>query len=425
MMRQTPAKGLACRGSQRGPQVQRNACEGDKQILFLWLLSTEIATSRWGGRTVAICARRVNTRSCFAFNCFCRDLSGRVPDCYDRAIVKECAPAIGGCHVWRNTFAIIAVLLMASPVWGESWADRLFSEKEHDFGETPRGAIREHRFALTNPYRYPVRIQGVHASCGCVTAEAECEHLHPQASGAVIVRWEAKAAAGEQSPTVTIEFDKPFAAQVQLALRGRVVDDLLVEPARVEFGTVAKGEASTREVLLSSTLERPWRITEITTQRAYLKATIAGIEQHGEETKYRLQVELSADAPDGYLLDTITIHTDPPRVVPWQIDVVGRITKSLSVSPEALSFGSLQPGQQVTRRLVVRGRQPFRIAEIKTKDAGLVFDFDAEAIKEVHVVRIKFTAPENAGTILRRVTLTTDVDQQVAEFSAHALVLEK
>jgi len=44
--------------------------------------------------------------------------------------------------------------------------------------------------------------------------------------------------------------------------------------------------------------------------------------------------------------------------------VEGRIVSGITVSPASLFMGVLQPGEQVTKQLVIKGKKPFRILSI-------------------------------------------------------------
>jgi hypothetical protein len=104
--------------------------------------------------------------------------------------------------------------------------------------------------------------------------------------------------------------------------------------------------------------------------------------------------------------------------------VEGVVQSGITVSPAALFLGVVQPGQKVTKQLVVRGKTPFRILSIQCDDKSFEFGPLAEGPpKPLHLIPVTFMASDAQGKVLRTIRIETDLGQSVPELSAYAVVV--
>jgi hypothetical protein len=85
----------------------------------------------------------------------------------------------------------------------------------------------------------------------------------------------------------------------------------------------------------------------------------------------------------------------------------------------------VEPGQQVTKRLVVRGKKPFRILSISCGDESFEFETPGPNIsRPLHLVPVTFTASEeNQGKIARTIRIETDLGTMtMPQLPAYAVV---
>jgi hypothetical protein len=71
-----------------------------------------------------------------------------------------------------------------------------------------------------------------------------------------------------------------------------------------------------------------------------------------------------------------------------------------------LFLGDLRPGEEVTKKVVVRAKTPFRISDVNCGDDCFKFRADDEA-KEVHMVDVTFRA-NAAGKVEQSIAFLTD-----------------
>ena len=78
-------------------------------------------------------------------------------------------------------------------------------ETEHDFGKIPQGKPAYYSFEVTNTGTEPLKLDNVHASCGCTTPEWNRDAIAPGATSVIKVGYNA-AAEGTFEKTITITY---------------------------------------------------------------------------------------------------------------------------------------------------------------------------------------------------------------------------
>jgi len=79
-------------------------------------------------------------------------------------------------------------------------------ELEHDFGKIPQGKPVYYNFEIVNTSATPLKLDDVHASCGCTTPEWSREPIAPGATGIIKVGYNA-AAEGQFEKPITITYN--------------------------------------------------------------------------------------------------------------------------------------------------------------------------------------------------------------------------
>ena len=84
----------------------------------------------------------------------------------------------------------------------------------------------------------------------------------------------------------------------------------------------------------------------------------------------------------------------------------------------------VEPGQKVTRQLVVKGKEPFRITAIHCDGKDLTFDTSAEgAPKQLHLIPVTFVAGKEAGKVNEVIHIETTLKGVEPVASASAVVV--
>jgi hypothetical protein len=306
---------------------------------------------------------------------------------------------------------LFLLLVSSAGAQAQDWAKRMFTDKpSHDFGTVVRGAKTEHRFKFKNIYVEDVHVESVRASCGCTTPEVTKRDLKTYESSEIVAVFNTHAFVGQRSATITVRFDKPFLAEMQLHVQGFIRGDIMVQPNFVDLGTVDQGHEAERLITVTNSSRPDWKILDIRCANTSFEVEpILRPRQRGQ-VSYDLKVKLKPDAPAGYINDQLILVTNDSSSSQFPIDVEGRVVPELSVA-QMINFGSLDAGSSATRPLIVRStKKPFKILSITCDDERFSFKLpDAAAPpKTLYQIPVTFIADDHAGRVAKRIYIETD-----------------
>ena len=90
-----------------------------------------------------------------------------------------------------------------------------FKEVSFDFGKVPQGKPVYHYFELVNTGSKPIKLDNVHASCGCTTPEWSKDEIAPGASTRIKVGFNA-ATEGEFEKFITVQYNGNQTKQLKI-----------------------------------------------------------------------------------------------------------------------------------------------------------------------------------------------------------------
>jgi len=321
--------------------------------------------------------------------------------------------------------AIILVILAISPSFGQEWARKMFKTTEHDFGTVARGAKAEFRFEFENLYVEDIHVAGVRTTCGCTIPRVETDLVKTYDRGAIIARFNTDSFLGQRGATLTVTIDRPYYAEVQLHVSGYIRGDVVVQPGSIQLGSIQEGGEADQNATVNYAGGGDWKILDVKSSNPHITARAEETGRSYGQVSYALKVHVDGSAPAGYLNDHLMLVTnDGSQQIPVQVE--GRIVSGVSVSPASLLMGVVQPGQQVTKQLVVKGKSPFRVLEISCADKSFRFDVSkCDEAKPLHIIPVTFTAGAEAGKVVGTIRITTDQGQASPELAAYAVVAAK
>lgn len=309
------------------------------------------------------------------------------------------------------------------PTSGQDWAQRMFDQTTHDFGVTARGAKTEHRFTVENIYVEDANISAVRYGCRCITPRISKSRLKTWEKTEIVAVVDTRTFVGQKDATLTVIFDKPFPAEVQLHVHCRIRGDIVVQPESVCFGSVVQGSGASQKATIDYAGRGDWRIEKVQSTNPHLEARAVESARGGGRVGYNLEVKLKKTAPVGYFRDQLILVTNDPSTRSSRVPVAveGRVTPGI-VFAQSLSVGVVAAGQTVTRPLVVSRKEPFRILAVESNDPRFRCTTPRTA-KKVHLLSITFTAGQIEGRVNAKIRIETDVaDTKVLEVAVYALV---
>ena len=313
-----------------------------------------------------------------------------------------------------------------------NWAEKMFSQLEHDFGNVARGADVTHQIMVTNPYEETVRIVGVDKTCGCTAAKASRTEIPMHQSVTIELAMDTRKFMNEKKSNVlvTLAFtDKNGRISqetVRVPIRAFIRSDVVVEPGAASFGEVEVGAGGSRQLTIKYAGRPDWALTGVETGSGLVEATLSDPRRTATgSVEYDLTVALSPDAPIGEVKDRLILRTNdgPNQVVP--VNVSATVQPDIVVTPSPLNLGMLQAGQTTRRTVVLKGKRPFELGEIVCLNHEDVFAAaPASGKKPVHVVPLTVTAPESSGELSETFEVTIVGRDEPITFTARGTVVQ-
>lgn len=312
-----------------------------------------------------------------------------------------------------KSFAIVGTVLSACLVSAvadaQEWPKKMFETLDHDFGTVARGSDTVYKFEVTNKFVEDIRITGVRSSCGCTTPSVENGEIKTYEKAYIVAKFNTRTFTGYHSATLTVTIDKPYPAQVQLRVHGNIRGDVVFEPGGINFGTVDQGEVQEKKVSVRYAGHSGWEIKDVVASNEsseYYEVELQESYRQGGQARYDLNVRLKNTAPAGYLKDQLTLVTNDGNNPRIPIDIEGRVMPEISVMPENWVLGDVTAGDEVSKKLIVRGKTPFQITKIDCDDS-FQCEYDQEP-RTTHVVAVTFKAGDRDGRLKKQIVIHTD-----------------
>lgn len=318
------------------------------------------------------------------------------------------------CNRW-TTAALVAVLAFAfqagGPARAQEWAEKMFSTTKHDFGIVARGADAKFAFKFKNLYKEDIHVASVRSSCGCADPRVSQDVLKSLEESEIVAQFNTISFIGKKNAVITVTIDQPYYAEVQLHVEGFIRSDIVLNPGELKFGTVPQGQEAKQTIDIEYAGRADWAITDVRTANAHLEAELEEVRRDGGRVSYRMTVFLDDQVPPGYFKDQLTVVTNDQRLERFQVDVEGKIESDVSVSPSPLFLGKVPAGTDVTKRIVVRAKKPFKVLDVTCDDESFSFEKPAEA-KTFHLIPVTFHA-DKAGLVKATIHIETDLGEGV------------
>ena len=323
----------------------------------------------------------------------------------------------------QASIALTLIFLISSTALGQEWARKMFRETEHDFGTVARGAKVEHEFVLSNIFLEDVHIASVRTSCSCTTPRIKNAWLKTYEKGAIVATYNTRAFRGRKGATITVTFDKPYYAQVQLHVKGYIRSDVVFDSSSVQLGDVDQGSAVAKKTGLTYAGRSDWRVVGVRSANPHISGKVVETGRGYGRVTYDVLVNLDESAPTGYINDQLMLVTNDRRMTQIPLRIEGRVTSAVTVSPSSLFMGVVEPGEKVTKNIVVRGKEPFRILSVTSDDGSFeIAEPTSDEAKSVHLVPVTFEAGEDEGKVSETIQIETDLYDLLPELGAHAVI---
>jgi hypothetical protein len=329
--------------------------------------------------------------------------------------------------IWKSVLATLLVLWLSTTGAAQEWARKMFQTTGHDFGTVARDAKAEFEFVFTNIYMEDVHIADARTSCTCTQVSIKNAWLKTYERGAIVAKYNTRAFTGRKGATITVTIDRPFSATVQLQVTGYIRGDVVLSPSSVDLGIVDAGTPAERTVAVTyAGLTANWQVVSVQSACPHIAANVLQTRDYWgrPSSSCTLRVQLSKDAPCGYIKEHLVLLTNDQASSQIPVLVEGWIRPALTASPSSLFLGELAPGQSVTKQIVVQAQKPFRVLAVTASD-NLRVSTGPNVGKDprpVQVIPVTLSAnTTGAGKLEGQIRIETDLSQPV-EVSAIGVV---
>lgn len=315
------------------------------------------------------------------------------------------------------------LLAISSQASSQEWARKMFETTDHDFEVVARGSDTVFKFPVNNIYKEEVVLGSVRSSCGCTTASLEKPIIKTHSSGFVVAKFNTRTFTGLHSATLTVQIVKPYPAQVQVRVHGNIRGDVVFEPGKADFAQVDQGTPHEKRVAISFAGRAGWSIDDVRSENDHLEAKLIQRERSGRgRVIYDLMVRLRETAPAGYLKTQLVLITNDAANPRIPLEVAAEVRPEISIAPATLVLGDVPQGEVVTKRLLVRGKRPFRIIEATSVDTRFEAEYsDTPGTKQI--VTLRFNSSGKPGRVRAPITFKTDLGETfTATCDAYATV---
>lgn len=324
----------------------------------------------------------------------------------------------------RVTALVLALFLVAAAdATAQDWAKKMFKTTKHNFGTVARGSKQEFIFKFTNVFKEDVHVAGTRTSCGCADVKVKKDLLKTYETGEIVVDLKTSSFLGAKNSTITVIFDKPYYAEVQLTIESYIRSDVVFHPGAVDLGSVNAGQSAETTLNIAYAGRDDWEIVDVRSANQFFEVELEENQRGSGKVSYTMLVRLKAGAPVDYIQDHLAIITNDAGARSVSVPVMGRVLSPLTVSPASLFLGVLKPGETAKKRLVVRADKPFRIVAVRCSHESFSFDEPATVHKTLHFVPVEYKAEARPGKVVEKIEIETDLGSGLsAECTATATV---
>ncbi len=310
----------------------------------------------------------------------------------------------------RLGFVLVLGLLAHRPgdAFAQKWATDMFPTRDHDFGTVARNSEAIYEFQFKNLYQEELVIRSIRSSCGCITPSFTKQRLKSLETGAIVAKYNTDKFVGNRSATITVTFEKPFYAEVQLKASGVIRGDVVLEPGKLDFGG-ASSFADNRKNLIVDYRGgvSNWQIVDVTSTFPHVRVSLQETQRQRGRVMYSLSVRLLPELGPGLHQADLMLVTNDPNNREIPVTISAQLLEPIRVTPDHFDLGDVAPGQQITKHILVRSTEECQISSA-TADSPSVVPAIAAGAKNMHKIPIVFTASSEAGPMTATVTIKTD-----------------
>ncbi len=325
-----------------------------------------------------------------------------------------------------------------APVGPLTWADKMLSERKHDFGSPPAGTAATHAITISNIYKETVTISEVISSSSEIKARVDKTIVASKEKVTLELTLEATASGTPTDAFVTMKmtFDganyktvvvpvTAYIAPGTVVAKPEVANPVSVHPGanwaeqmfadvKYDFGSVAKG-AEIKHVI---EITNPWKetvtLSGLSSSCACISPQLDTFQLKSKQTAHlTLNLDTLHFSKKREVTVTLSATFDGLNFKQVRVPVTAYIRGDVVIEPGAVQFGLVAPGEAVVRRVRIRyaGRSNWTIRSVRTGNTHVtaaVNEISRSGINVEYELLVKLAGTAPKGPLLDQVVLETD-----------------
>jgi hypothetical protein len=258
------------------------------------------------------------------------------------------------------------ISLAGPPVGAQDWVARVLPERSYDFGTVARGSRVHHTFRLVNTTDQEIQIADWRTKCGCTDVRVGARNVPPGTQTKIEAVVDTTKFQGYKASGLTLVLSRPSYVEIDLNLTCFIRGDIVVNPGQVDFGIVTHSAKPSTTLNLTYSGGQPnWGVSRMQTRSRHVAAKLQELSRSpGGHAEFALAVTFDPSEVTGTFRDEITLTTNDPSSPTIPISVAAQVKSAVTVSPSVIDLGRVRPGAVVTKRLLVRAAQPFKLTAL-------------------------------------------------------------
>ena len=335
-----------------------------------------------------------------------------------------------GMFLWVLALGQCAACAQEGPL---TWADKMLSERTHDFGSPPVGTAATHAILISNLYKETVTISEVTSSSSEIQARVDKTTVASKEKVPLELTLEATASGRPTNAMVTLKmtFDGVNYKTVTVLVTAYIdPGSVIVKPVAVrpgdnwaeqmfsevkyDFGSIAKGAEIKHVITITNPFKETVTLSGLTSSCPCISPLLDKYELKSKQTaQLALNLDTLHFSKKREVTVTVSATFDGLNFKLVRIPIVAYIRGDVVMEPGSVHFGLVAPGEVAERRVRIRyaGRSNWTIRSVRSRNSHLtaeVKEMSRAGINVEYELLVKLTGTAPLGSLLGQVVLETD-----------------
>ena len=272
----------------------------------------------------------------------------------------------------------------------------VFGDTNHDFGSMDQEETGRHVFEIRNEGEGVLQLRFIEKSCGCTgltiedlvwTKEQKVPpnrslEVPPGGKSDLEFAWNTEQRSHLRT-VARLATNDPGQQIVEFAVEGDVIPSVEVSQQQVAIAELRNTDTTTASVTVFSRRLEDLEVTEVEASHYLVSATWEPVPDDDLELlpakkAYRVIVNIAPGLPLGPFRTTLTIHTNAERRPTISVEMGGRVTGEVTLTPsDTVDFQTVRVAEGSRRNLFIkmRGDDPVQVKVVRVVPEFLKVEF--------------------------------------------------